>query len=215
MTRSHSLRKGDIANRCTIQVDLDLPILVVDVDTWMLKRFTGSLLVGLSVVMALAGCGGLAGEGDGVPVRPTTGFVAEYPIATIEVPDTKEAAVGLTGIAAFNAQLARGWSTPQGLTDLTAKPSLAPVDKSNWTIIESDECDPRATTSDRELTELQRKVFAFIPRIRADDQAVTSDGAAVITHGVPIGDMEMEPSGGSGLPDRLYQEVRILNVLNG
>ncbi|MAF37724.1 MAG: hypothetical protein CL696_02385 [Chloroflexi bacterium] len=165
--------------------------------------------------MALAGFGDSAGESDGVPARPTTRFAAEYPTATIEVPDTKEAAVGLTGIAASNAQLARGWSTPQGLTDLTAKPSPTPVDKSNWTIIEPDECDSRATTSDRELAEPRRKIFAFISRIWADDQAVTSDGASLIIHGIPVGDIKMEPSGDSGLPYRFYQEVRTLNVLSG
>jgi len=181
----------------------------------MLKRFPGPLLIGLGVVMALAGCGDSAGEGDGVPVRPTTGFAAGYPTATIEIPDTKAAAELLTGIAAFNAQRARGWPTPEGLTNLTDTPSPTPVDKSNWTIIEPGECDPRAATRAEELAQLRRKIFAFISRSWADDQAVTADGAALIIHGVPIGEIEMEPADGSGFPDRFYQEVRILSVLNG
>ena len=165
--------------------------------------------------MALAGCGDSAGEGNAVPVRPSSGFAAGYPTATIEIPNTKDAADNLTGIAAFNAQRARDWPTTEGLTDLTATPSPAPVDRSNWTIIEPDECDPRPATNAGELAELKRRIFAFISRNWADDQAVTADGAALIIHGVPVGEIEMEPAGGSGFPDKFYQEVRILSVLNG
>ncbi len=189
--------------------------MVVDANTWMLKRFPGPLLIGLGVAMALAGCGDSAGEGDAVPVRPSSGFAAGFPTATIEIPDTKEAADNLTGIAAFNAQRARGWPTPKGLTDLTATPSPMPVDKSNWTVIEPGECDPRAATRAGDLDGLKRRIFAFISRNWADDQAVTADAAALIIHGVPVGDIEMEPAGLSDFPDRFYQEVLILRVLSG
>ena len=181
----------------------------------MLKRFPGLLLIGMCVAMAVAGCGDSAGESDGAAVRPAARFAAGYPTATLEIPDTREAVDSLTGIAAFDAQRVRGWPTPEGLTNLTATPSLTPVDKSNWTIIEPVECDPREATSAGELAELRRRIFAFISRNWADDQAVTADGAALIIHGVPVGDIEMEPAVSSGFPDRFYQEVRILSVLSG
>jgi len=187
----------------------------MDVNTWMLKRFPGPLLIGLGVVTALVACGDSAGDGDGATVRPTPRFAAGYPTATIEILDSWESADDLKGITAFNARLAKDWPTPQGLTNHTATPSPTPVDKSSWTIIKPGECDPRATTEAGELDDLKRRIFAFISRSWAEDQAVTSDGAALIIHGVPVGDIEMEPADGSGFPDRFYQEVRILSVLNG
>ncbi len=181
----------------------------------MLKRFPGPLLIGLGVAMALAGCGNSAGGGDGVPVGPTARIAVAYPTATISIPDTKEAADELTGVAAFNAQRARGWPTPPGPTSLTATPSPTLVDKSNWIIIEPGECDSRSTARAEDLDDLRRRLFAFITRSWADDQAQVEDGAALIIHGVPVGDIEMEPASGSGFFDRFYQEVRILSVLSG
>ena len=169
----------------------------------------------MGVAMALAGCGNSAGGGDGVPVGPTARIAVAYPTATISIPDTKEAADELTGVAAFNAQRARGWPTPPGPTNLTATPSPTLVDKSNWIIIEPGECDSRSTTRAEDLDDLRRRLFAFITRSWADDQAQVEDGAALIIHGVPVGDIEMEPAGRSGLPDRFYQDVRVLSVLSG
>ncbi len=172
-------------------------------------------MIGLGVAMALAGCGDSAGEDNAGPVRPTRGLAAGYPTATIRIPNTKVAADNLTGLAAFAARCARGWPTPEGSNNLTSTPRPAPVDKSNWTTIEPPECDPRAATSVEGLDSLTRRIFAFISTNWADDQAVTADAAALIIHGVPVGDIEMEPTGRSGFPDRFYQDVRILSVLNG
>jgi hypothetical protein len=183
----------------------------------MLRRSSGLLLVCVVVAMAIAGCGDSTGAGDGESVRRTGGYsLARYPTVTITTTDAKGPADDLTGDAAFNAQLARGWPTPEGLPNSTAAPSPTPVDKSNWTIVEPGVCDPRATTRAEDLDELRSKIFHFISRSWADDiRGDVVDGAGLIIHGVPVGDIEMEPASGSGFFDRFYQEVRILSVLSG
>ena len=181
----------------------------------LLRRFSGLLLICVGVAMAVAGCGDSTGAGDGASVR--RGYsLADYPTVTITIPDAKDPADDLTGDAALNAQRARGWPTPEGLPNSTAAPSPTPVDKSNWTIVEPGGCDPRATTRAEDLDELRRNIFRFISRSWADDiRTDVVDGAALIIHGVPVGDIEMEPAGRSGLPDRFYQDVRVLSVLSG
>ena len=181
----------------------------------MLKRFPGLLLIGLGVAMVVAGCGDSGGSDDGAVVGPTAGFAARYPTATIEIPATKEAADGFTGVVAFNAQRARGWPTAVGWPGPTARPTPAAVDKSNWTIIKPGECDASTTITVGDLDGLKRKIFRFISRTWADDQAVVADAAALIIHGGPVGDIEMEPADRSGFSDRFYQDVRILSVLSG
>ncbi len=181
----------------------------------LLRRISGLLLICVGVAMAVAGCGDSTGAGDGASVR--RGYsLADYPTVTITTPDAKDPADDLTGVAAFNAQRARGWPTPEGLPNSTVAPSPTPVDKSNWTIVEPGGCDQRATTRAEDLDELRRKIFPFISRFWADDlRSDVVDGAALIIHGVPVGDIEMEPASGSGFFDRFYQEVRILSVLSG
>ena len=181
----------------------------------MLRRFSGLLLICVGVAMAVSSCGDSTGAGDGASVR--RGYsLADYPTVTLTIPDAKDSADDLTGVAAFNAQRARGWPTPEGLPNSTAAPSPTPVDKSNWTIVEPGGCDPRATTRAEDLDELRRKIFRFISRSWADDiRTDVVDGAALIIYGVPVGDIEMEPASGSGFFDRFYQEVRILSVLSG
>ena len=181
----------------------------------LLRRISGHLLICVGVAMAVAGCGDSTGAGDGASVR--RGYsLADFPTVTIKTPDAKDPADDLTGVAAFNAQRARGWPTPEWLPNSTAAPSPTPVDKSNWTIVEPGGCDQRATTRAEDLDELRRKIFPFISRIWADDlRSDVVDGAALIIHGVPVGDIEMEPASGSGFFDRFYQEVRILSVLSG
>ncbi len=181
----------------------------------LLRRISGLLLICVGVAMAVAGCGDSTGAGDGASVR--RGYsLADYPTVTITTPDAKDPADDLTGVAAFNAQRARGWPTPEWLPNSTAAPSPTPVDKSNWTIVEPGGCDQRATTRAEDLDELRRKIFPFISRFWADDlRSDVVDGAALIIHGVPVGDIEMEPASGSGFFDRFYQEVRILSVLSG
>ena len=181
----------------------------------MLRRFSGLLLICVGVAMAVAGCGESTGAGAGESVR--RGYsLADYPTVTRTFPDAKDPAAVLTGVAAFNAQRAKGWPTPEGLPNSTAAPSPTPIDKSNWTIVEPGGCDSIATTRAEDLDELRRKIFRFISRSWADDiRGDVVDGADLIIHGVPVGDIEMEPASGSGFFDRFYQEVRILSVLSG
>jgi len=181
----------------------------------MHRRFSGLLLICVGVAIAVAGCGDTTGAGDGASVR--RGYsLADYPTVTLTIPDAKDPADDLTGVAAFNAQRAGGWPTPEGLPDSTAAPSPTPIDKSNWTIVEPGGCDSIATTRAEDLDELRRKIFPFIARRWTDDlRGEVVDGAALIIHGVPVGDIEMEPASGSGFFDRFYQEVRILSVLSG
>ena len=181
----------------------------------MFNRFPGLLLVGMGVAIVVAGCGDSAGAGDGAAVGPTVRFSARYPTATIEIPDATEAVDPFMGVAAFNAQRARGWPTAVGWPGPTASPKAAPVDKSDWTIIEPGECDPRRTAKVGDLDEFRRRIFAFISASWADDQADAVDMADLIIHGVPVGNIEMEPARHRGSFDRFYQDVRILSVLNG
>ena len=66
-----------------------------------------------------------------------------------------------------------------------------------------------------EIDGLRKTLFAFISFNWAQDEAELVNTADLVIYGVPVGEIEMEPSRHRGSFDRFYQDVRILEVLSG
>jgi hypothetical protein len=203
----------------------------------MLKRFFGIHLFAVAVTAAAVACGDTADVVVPTPVAQSMvgATVAPPPNetrATVEpTPEVIAPTAGITAEATeatrsaeFEAQLARGWPTIEGFAQPTPTPTKAPVDKSDWTTITPPPCDSPAAgevvvdaQADTEWQKIvpTKAIGWFVDLSRAADESKLIDMADLIIHGVPVGDIEVEPA--RSIPDwlRYYQDVRILGVLKG
>ncbi|MCH7736018.1 MAG: hypothetical protein IH872_01320 [Chloroflexi bacterium] len=195
----------------------------------MLKRFVGTILIAVAVLVAATACGETAETIAPTPVvqeivesalLPTVNAKGATAVVT---PRAITPTAGITAeaseatrTAAIDAQRAKGWPTPEGNSrEATNTPAPTPIDKSNWTIIEPGKCDDGSTMQVGEIDELRKTLFAFILFSWARDEAELVKIADLVIHGVPFGSIEMEPSRHRGSFNRFYQDVRILEVLSG
>ena len=186
----------------------------------MAKSVLGTLLITMGLTAAIAACGNSGGDRDATAV-PTpqrvsapTALPTESSVTTA-IFETPTASEGLTGSAAIDAQLARGWPTAEGWPQPTPEPTESSIDKSDWTVIKPSSCDPATTIKVGKIDALRDVLFSFIDISWAHDDAQLVAMADLVIHGIPVGEIEWEPSPRMGFFSRFYQDVKVLGVLGG
>ena len=169
-----------------------------------------SVFLALALALANAGCSTVANTVE--PTAAPSSALMNIP-TIVAAPPTADYTKAIND-AGFEAQRANGWPTPQGFIP-TPTLSNPPTDESGWFYVEPGECDLGTATTVGNLIDLTREMYAFIDISTAVDEAELVRMADVIIHGVPVGEIEVRPPRDSLGMTTYYQDVEILNVLNG